>query len=208
MTRTENEFKKVWLCLSKKQGCLGISATGDPSLFLNQQGDWVAAGGGGGNFWSLNGNAGTDPSVNFIGTTDKTNVIFKRNNTFSGKLDPNSTAFGQNSNNTGSNTVAIGNDVLKQNTGLENTALGYKAGESTTNESYNTLIGAYSSVNAGVSSSVSLGINALATNSNQFALSDSIVSIKFKGLTYTLPTTLPAGDAVLHCNASGVLTWV
>lgn len=54
---TEQEFRKVWgsikckincsaLC-SSVNTCLGISAEGSASLFLNEQGDWVAAGGGG-----------------------------------------------------------------------------------------------------------------------------------------------------------------
>jgi hypothetical protein len=38
------------------------------------------SGGGGGDSWSLLGNTGTDASINFIGSIDNTNVIFKRNN--------------------------------------------------------------------------------------------------------------------------------
>ncbi len=30
--------------------------------------------------WSLSGNAGTNPLVEFIGTTDNQDVVFKRNN--------------------------------------------------------------------------------------------------------------------------------
>lgn len=46
------------------------------SLYWN--GTMIGASGGGG--WSLTGNAGTDPSVNFIGTTDYQPLVFKTEN--------------------------------------------------------------------------------------------------------------------------------
>ena len=38
-------------------------------------------------YWSLTGNTGTDPSLNFIGTTDQNPIIFKTNNVERMKLD-------------------------------------------------------------------------------------------------------------------------
>jgi len=48
--------------------------------------------------WSLTGNNGTNPSVNFIGTTDDNDIVFKRNNVKAGLLNNslNLTAFGVN----------------------------------------------------------------------------------------------------------------
>jgi hypothetical protein len=47
---------------------LGIDLkNGDETKFLSEKGTYVSAGDIG---WSLTGNAGTDPNVNFIGTTD------------------------------------------------------------------------------------------------------------------------------------------
>lgn len=40
-------------------------------------------------YWLLNGNAGTDPDVNFIGTTDSKDLVFKTKNTESFRLDTN-----------------------------------------------------------------------------------------------------------------------
>lgn len=40
----------------------------------------------GANAWQLSGNAGTDPTTNFLGTTDNANVLFKRDNITMGKL--------------------------------------------------------------------------------------------------------------------------
>ena len=113
----EREISKLWSAIRCKQACLGISSNGDPDLFLNQQGQWVPAGGStdcdavsecldsfpnsensgyvlstdgagdfswipaGGNFWSLTGNAGTDPDVNFIGTSDNTRLTIRATGT-------------------------------------------------------------------------------------------------------------------------------
>lgn len=92
--------------------------------------------GGSSNFWSLTGNSGTDPSVNFIGTTDKDTLIFKVNNNLSGILD-----------NVGGN-VGFGGFSFDHNiSGISNTALGYTAllGNESGNE--NTAIGTYSLIN-------------------------------------------------------------
>jgi hypothetical protein len=36
--------------------------------------------GNAGNFWNINGNSGTTPALNFLGTTDNTDLVFKTNN--------------------------------------------------------------------------------------------------------------------------------
>lgn len=41
---------------------------------------WVAFGGSGGKDWSILGNAGTDPAINFVGTTDAQHLQFRTNN--------------------------------------------------------------------------------------------------------------------------------
>lgn len=98
--------------------------------------------------WSLTGNSGMVNGVNFIGTSDNVDVIFKRNNIVSGVLNTTNTIFGVNSltantiglnntavgtnnlisNTTGSMNTAIGSDVLSSNkTGIQNTGYGYRA---------------------------------------------------------------------------------
>ncbi|WP_347218477.1 hypothetical protein [Chryseobacterium sp.] len=44
---------------------------------------------GGNNNWELTGNTATDPSYNFIGTTDKQSLVFKTNNVESMRIDSN-----------------------------------------------------------------------------------------------------------------------
>jgi trimeric autotransporter adhesin len=101
------------------------------------------------NAWSLTGNAGTDTSVNFVGTTDNMPLLFKVNNTQAGLINPNTlgdvsfgfeslakhkNAFGGNvslgtramyNDTSGSYNVAIGNSALFYNTNKEdNVAIG------------------------------------------------------------------------------------
>ena len=48
---------------------------------------------GAANAWSLTGNTGTDITINFIGTTDDKDLIFKRNNKKIGKIGLKKIAF-------------------------------------------------------------------------------------------------------------------
>ncbi|MCO6466829.1 MAG: hypothetical protein J5I53_09460, partial [Bradyrhizobiaceae bacterium] len=52
----------------------GIPAWVDPATYLN------------GSFWSVLGNAGTNPATNFIGTTDAQPLVFRTNNTETGRF--------------------------------------------------------------------------------------------------------------------------
>jgi hypothetical protein len=47
---------------------------------------WAAGGGGGGSGWSLTGNAATDSSLNFFGTTDNRRIVLKQNNVVRGYI--------------------------------------------------------------------------------------------------------------------------
>ena len=115
------------------------------------------------NDWSTKGNAGTDTSKNFIGTTDNVNVIIKRNNERSGLLTISNTSFGfralratraNSSSNTaigaealqanddGNQNTAIGRSALSSNiSGIGNIANGYQALYSNEIGSYNTASG-------------------------------------------------------------------
>lgn len=167
--------------------------------------------------WGLTGNAGTTAGTNFIGTTDNIDVVFKANSVHSGRIGLNgfNTSFGYQalSNFTTSNdSTAFGVNALRLvTTGDENTAFGGYAGNNITTGSQNTFIGCLADVTFGETSAtnrIALGYGAEAEDNFQFAIPDDVTTIKFKGLTYTLPTTLPGADAVLHCSSTGVLTWV
>ena len=114
--------------------------------------------------WNLTGNAGTNPSTNFIGTTDDVDFRLKRYGD-AGYLTRTSTAFGPDSgnyslesgatptttnntsiglragqSNTGSNITSIGTDAGKTNTGSNNTFVGNSAGVTNTG-SLSTFVG-------------------------------------------------------------------
>lgn len=103
--------KKIWL----------------PLLFVFLFGK---AGGQGVGSWSLTGNAGTNPAVNFIGTTDAANLVFKVSSIRAGQLRTDGQVFfgynsGQNIT-TGGNNVGLGyNALINTTTGSNNVAVGY-----------------------------------------------------------------------------------
>gem|GEM_PF-272979 len=61
------------------------ASTGDtevlPGFYYWSGSEWIAMGGTGGRDWSLEGNAGTSPVQNFIGTTDATDFVLRTNDT-------------------------------------------------------------------------------------------------------------------------------
>jgi trimeric autotransporter adhesin len=83
--------------------------------------------------WLLPGNIGTDPALNFIGTTDSVSFIMKVNNMRSGMIDVDkkNTAYGYQalaSNTSGATNSVIGTKALFSNTsGNDNTAAGGNA---------------------------------------------------------------------------------
>jgi trimeric autotransporter adhesin len=87
----------------------------------------------GNNGWNLTGNAATNPSTNFMGTTDNQPLRFRVNNVWAGEIHPTSgnvffgLGAGQ-SNTTGNNNTAVGDHALNVNTiGIFNSAYGYYA---------------------------------------------------------------------------------
>ena len=134
--------------------------------------------------WSLTGNAGTDPAVNFIGTTDAKPLVFRVQNYHSGIIDLNrqNTAFGIQSlmsattgtfnttygyqtmwmNTTGGTNTAIGGLALHENTeGASNTAVGFDALFYNTIASGSTAVGVASLVYSTGTVNTALGGNTL-----------------------------------------------
>ena len=107
-----------------------------------------------GSGWSITGNSGIDPNVNFLGTTDNKPLLFKVNNQPAGKITAagaDVTAFGfsalQNNvyqgSGAGSENSAFGNSALFSNTaGQLNTAIGFLTLANNTTGSANTAVGA------------------------------------------------------------------
>jgi trimeric autotransporter adhesin len=78
--------------------------------------------------WSLAGNAGTNPTVNFLGTTDNNALRFRVNNNPAGEINHftglTSFGWGAGQGGSGANSVAIGYMALYTNPSYQNTAVG------------------------------------------------------------------------------------
>jgi len=96
--------------------------------------DAGSGGGGGASGWSLTGNASTDPSINYIGTSDLIPLVFRANSVKAGCIDVQNfnTSFGSSALNTvtsGQYNVALGAEALMNTDGNSNVAIGYAAGK-------------------------------------------------------------------------------
>lgn len=118
--------------------------------------------------WALTGNSGTNSTINFIGTIDNQDVIFKRNNLRAGLLNNSdlNTSFGVNALNSassGSSNSAFGHAALGNNTsGISNTALGNNALLDNLSGSNNIAIGKEALMsNTTGGNNIAIGVNAL-----------------------------------------------
>jgi hypothetical protein len=115
-----------------------------------------------GSGWSLTGNAGTDSSKDFIGTTDAQPLLFRINNKWAGMIDS-----------------ASGNSYLgfgagkNSTTAVFNTGYGYKALESNTTGNYNTAFGAQT----------------LYTNANGASIGNNNTAVGYQALLSNLGNT-------------------
>ncbi|MCB0792357.1 MAG: hypothetical protein H6595_04840 [Flavobacteriales bacterium] len=96
--------------------------------------------------WGLNGNSGTNPAINYVGTNDLTPLAFKVGLVNAGRLDFANTWMGWQSGN--AMTVGTQNSFFGVNSGAANTAgsnntfIGHSAGAATTSGTENTFVGA------------------------------------------------------------------
>ena len=122
--------------------------------------------------WSLTGNSGTDPALNFIGTTDNQTLIFKVSGQQAGRIDSIggglNTAFGRLAAfalTTGTENTALGKSaLLSLHTGSDNTAIGVGALGGNISGNNNVAIGAYASASYTGSGSLAIGDSALFSN--------------------------------------------
>jgi hypothetical protein len=119
-----------------------------------------------GNGWALQGNTGTTPAMDFVGTTDNVPLHFRVNNVTAGRIVPADSvvAFGSRagealttgrfntfvgqlagrSTTTGSRNTFVGNEAGASNTGDMNTFIGHRSGAANTTGSGNTFLGHWS----------------------------------------------------------------
>ena len=173
--------------------------------------------------WTLTGNSGINPGINFIGTTNNTPLVFRVNNQKSGIIDPISfnTFLGYNAgpsstgnantglgaqamynNSIGQTNVAVGGQALYSNTtGSNNVAIGGRALYTNTGDG-NTAVGnvsMYSNVSG--SNNTAGGKNSLYTNSsgnNNVALGNQTMFNNTSGSNNTA-----TGNEALKQNSMG-----
>jgi trimeric autotransporter adhesin len=117
--------------------------------------------------WSIAGNAGTDTALNFVGTTDSKPLRFRVNNSPAGEINhlTFSTSLGYLAMPGGGRwSTALGAFSLRNNTGEDNTAVGYSALSANTTGTHNTAMGAYALVNNTTGNhNTAIGVSALAS---------------------------------------------
>lgn len=168
--------------LSPTSSHLGLSSTFQDTITAL----WIRGAG-----WKINGNSGTAAEIDFMGTTDDIDVVFKRNDIEKMRLqeggvsikkilnlsDGNSNALisGGNSTMTGSVNVGVGENTLAANTtGSANTSLGAGSMTHNTTGSNNTAVGQSSLyLNVTGNTNTAIGDNAgtgITTGSNNIAI--------------------------------------
>jgi hypothetical protein len=173
--------------------------------------------------WSTQGNAGTNPASNFIGTTDDQPVVVRQNNQRAGLLASSNTSWGVNALNpasTGFSNTAIGVRALRSNTtGSNNTANGLNALRNNTTGNNNTAHGlnALSSNTTGLNNTAN-GVSALGNNttgssntangadalfSNTTGFSNVAVGVQALFSNTTRSNLVAVGDSALYNNGEG-----
>jgi Chaperone of endosialidase/Collagen triple helix repeat (20 copies) len=155
--------------------------------------------------WGLTGNTGSNPTTNFIGTSDDKDIIIKRNNVRAGLLSSSNTSYGVGALNPlsiGAKNTAIGGTTLAFNTtGSNNTVNGFEALLLNTSGSNNTANG-YGALYSNVDgfSNTALGSGALGSNSSGYIN----IAVGYALVNNTLGNNnIAIGDLALHNNTNG-----
>lgn len=159
---------------------------------------------GGVSGWSLTGNAGTDTSVNFFGTTDNRDIIIKRNNIRYGYYGTSNIGLGLYSlkyGNTGANNTSIGNySMFNLTTGTQNTAVGFSSLSELTTGDYNVGIGQGANRTTTGTGNVGVGyasLSSLTIGSYNVAVGTSAGNLLTTGVNNTL-----IGDSATTATSS------
>jgi len=147
-----------------------------PGFYYNDGTQWNQVSNSVGGDWLITGNSSTNPSVNFLGTTDNQSLSFGTDNRVNHALETNGTLsvfrpttssvhIGENVGNSGNGSVNVfigANTAVSNGAGDRSTALGANSYISNTSGGNNNVIGAYAMrANTGREHSIAIGYNAL-----------------------------------------------
>ncbi len=162
----------------------------------------------GGSSWLLQGNPGTTPATNFIGTTDNQPLRFRVNNNWAGELSPGllNTSLGYNAGKavtTGDNNIALGNNALTANTtGALNTAIGSNALAVSSTSNYNVAVGGFAlKANTTGTENTAIGAFSLYTNNTGYQNTATGFYALYSNVDGISNTAY--GDQALNSNTSG-----
>ena len=195
-------------------------------MFVRTAAAWVQLGAGGGGGWSVTGNAATDTTLNFVGTTDAKALLFRVNGVPAGRIEDvnGNIAFGVNALRVGQATtdnIAIGRDALRSPTppGLGNVAIGRNAMRLSTTGYINVAVGdASMNQNTTGTGNVGVGHATLAFNttggdntalgyralySNTTGSGNVAVGQNAMRLNTTKGDNVAVGDSALYSNGTG-----
>ena len=128
--------------------------------------------------WSLTGNAGTNPAINFIGTTDNQPIIFKVNNQRVGYLGT-----------TNDRNVSFGFSALVNTGSIDNSAFGVSALSKNTTGNWNVAVGAGALMeNTSGGTNTAVGTQALEYNTSGYSnvgIGRKAISANISGINNT-----------------------
>ena len=177
-------------------------------IWRNDGTKWLKGGGVGtsstGSDWSLTGNAGTTVGTNFIGTTDAQDLMFKVDNTPSGRINiaKENTSLGYGSNNSGGGNTAIGFNALSINTNGSNVAVGSRVLEASTNAKFNVGLG-YNALKLSTGGSGNIAVGAYAGDAITTGSENIIIGGSQDTPTATTDQFLNIGGAIFGTGLTG-----
>jgi hypothetical protein len=143
--------------------------------------------------WSLTGNAGTDSSINFVGTTDAHPLVFRVKNQKAGWIDHNAAM---------ANTGYGYQSLLANTIGVQNTATGFAAMHSNISGNYNTAYGYHTLYTNTIGyANTALGIAAL--NANTIGHDNTASGNVALNSNTTGSNNTAIGDQSLYSNTTG-----
>lgn len=137
-------------------GLLIYQTDNNPGLYTNNGAIWnvLAAGQ---DVWTTTGNSGTDPNIQFLGTTDASPLRIRLNNFWAGEL------------NSATSNASIGDSAgISITSGLQNTSFGHKSMRLNATGQNNTAIGYRALSKCTTSGSTAIGSQALMSNTSGF----------------------------------------
>ncbi|MEZ4839640.1 tail fiber domain-containing protein [Flavobacterium sp.] len=167
---------------------------------------WIPIANNSKNAWKTTGNLGTDATINYIGTNDNQDVVFKRNSISSGFIGISNTSFGNNSmtNATaGTNNVALGNTALQNNTsGSRNVAVGFESLRNNTTGTDNIAVGRRTlNDNLDGNNNIAIGTSSLFNNTSGFQ--NVAIGHQSTSNNSTGQNNIGLGVATLNGNSTG-----